>query len=82
MQEAMRDLAREEDEEEREARCFTASQEECSEQGLVYVAGYLCHKLAHKYQWMGARTCDVDESEADNSKSINRRYTVHVNKFI
>ena len=65
----MRDLAREEDEEEEEARCFTASQEECSEEGLVYVAGYLCHKLAHKYQWMGARTCYVDESEANKFDS-------------
>ena len=65
----MRDLAREEDEEEEEARCFTASQEECSKEGLVYVAGYLCHKLAHKYQWMGARTCHVPESNAPDFDS-------------
>ena len=65
----MRDLAREEDEEEEEARCFTASQEECSKEGLVYVAGYLCHKLAHKYEWMGARTCHVPESNAPDFDS-------------
>ena len=65
----MRDLAREEDDEEREARSFTASQEDCSEQGLVYVAGYLCHKLAHKYQWMGMRTCYVNETEKNKFDS-------------
>ena len=52
LQKAMRDLAREENEEEEKAGSLTASQEEFSKQRLVYVAGYLWHKLAHKYQWM------------------------------
>ena len=65
----MRDLERQESEEERTSRSFTASQEECSAQGLVYVAGYLCNKLAHKYEWMGTRTYRATD-DTTNSRWI------------
>ena len=54
----MSNLEKEEIEEEKQTRLFTASQEDCSGQGLIYITGFLCHKLAHKsgYEWMGIRT--------------------------
>ena len=54
----MSHLEKEEMEEEKQTRLFTASQEDCSGQGLIYINGFLCHMLAHKsgYEWMGFRT--------------------------
>ena len=44
---------------------FSASRAECSEHGLIYVGGFLCHKLAKLHPWMGSRTCDLQYSESN-----------------
>ena len=64
--EGLRKLEEEKErEEEEEIESFCASRAECSEQGLIYVGGFLCHKLAKLHPWMGSRTCDLQYSESN-----------------
>ena len=34
---------------------------ECEKEGMYYVGGFLCFKLAEKYPWMGSRTSAIKD---------------------